>query len=271
MPLTTDSVEALSGFQDRDKNAAVAVLSHDVRLRNAAVADGSDVVEIDRRSIHLTQRQVADARQRDRRGVDVDVVLVLTDLRRASGQDDVLRRHRVQHIDRRKPLRLQQLRVEIQHDGTLFAAVHVGNDGARNRDQLRPDEVQAEIVQLLLGEPLPGESELKNRYGGGAEVDDLRRQDARRQAPQNELRSRRDLRVRGVEARARLQIDLDDHLAGNGGRLGVLDVVDQRGQHLLIRRRQTSFELLRIESRILPRNRDRPEYRYSERCPSACA
>ena len=59
----------------------------------------------------------------------------------------------VENVRRRETLGLQQLRIEVQHDGPLLAAVDVGDDGAWNGDQLRPDEVQAEVVQLLLGEP----------------------------------------------------------------------------------------------------------------------
>jgi hypothetical protein len=44
-----------------------------------------------------------------------------------------------------------------------------------------------------------------------------------------ELRGRGDLGVRGVEAGARLQEDLDHADAVIGGRFDMLDVVDQRG------------------------------------------
>src|SRR5882757_5696546 len=99
----------------------------------------------------------------------MDVVLILPDLRGASGQNDILGCHRAQYVDRRKTLRLKQLRVEVQHDGTLLAAIHVRNDCARNGDQLRPNKIQPHVVQLLLREPSAGESELKNWYGGRAE------------------------------------------------------------------------------------------------------
>ena len=53
-----------------------------------------------------------------------------------------------------------------------------------------------------------------------------------------------------------LQIDLDYDLAVVGRRLDMLDIVDQRGQRLLVRRRQAALKLFRIQSRIRPANRD---------------
>ena len=53
MPLTTDERRSVAGLENRDQNAAVAVLANDVGLWDAAVADRGDVVQIDRRPVHL--------------------------------------------------------------------------------------------------------------------------------------------------------------------------------------------------------------------------
>ncbi len=123
-------------------------------------------------------------------------------------------------------------------------------------DQLGTDSVEADVVELLLGEPCAGETELQDGNAGGAEVDDLRRQDAGRQLAQHELGDGADLRVGGVQTGARLQVDLDDDYTGDGGGFGVLDVVDQRGESLLVGRGESAFELLGIETGVLPGDRD---------------
>ena len=159
-----------------------------------------------------------------------------------------------------RPLACSSFGSRFRHDGPLLAAVDVGNDGAGNGDELRPDEVQAEVVELLLGESLAGEAELKNRDGRGAELDDLRWQDAGRQLSENELRGSGDLRVRGVEARARLEVDLDDDLSGDGGRFDVLDVIDERGEDLLVGRRERGLRVPRGSGRCTARRWRRPGY-----------
>jgi hypothetical protein len=60
-------------------------------------------------------------------------------------------------------------------------------------------KIQADIVELLLREPIPGERELEDRHGRSAEVDDQRRLRAGRQLAQNRLRYCRDLGVGGIE------------------------------------------------------------------------
>ena len=212
-------------------------------------------MQIDRRSVRLFDRQVADALQRHRRRVDVNVVLVLADLRRSARLHHVLHRHRIQYIARRQTLGLQQLRVDVQHDRTLFAAIDIRNHGARYRHKLRTNKVQTKIVEILLAQSFPRQAKLDNRHARRAEVDDLWRKNARRKTAQLKLRGRRDLRVGGIQARPRLQIKLNDHLARNRGRLDVLNVIHQHRQRLLVGRRQPSFELLRIQARILPCNR----------------
>ena len=81
---------------------------------------------------------------------------------------------------RRKPFGLQQLWVQIDHDLALFAAKGIRDDGAGHRDELRPNEVLAEVIELLFGHAFAGKAKLDDRNGRSAEVDDVRRKDARR-------------------------------------------------------------------------------------------
>ena len=146
--------------------------------------------------------------------------------------------------------------VEVDHDGALASAVDVGDDDSRHGGELRTDEVEAVVVQLLLGEALAGETELQDGDAGGGEVDDLRRKDAGRELAEFELGGRGDLRVGGVERGARLEIDLEDGLAVERGGLDVLDVVDEGGEGLLVGRGEAAFEFFWREACVLPGDGD---------------
>ena len=125
-----------------------------------------------------------------------------------------------------------------------------------DRHELRPQEVDAQIEELLLGEALPRERELQDRDAGRAEVDDERRGGAGRILPDHGLGDRGDLGVRGVEARLRLQVDLDDGLPVDGGGLDALDVVHRGGEHALVGGGDPPFQLLGVEPAVLPGHRD---------------
>ncbi len=93
MPLTTSRVEALPDFRTRDEHAALAVLPHDVGLRDVLPSrDGGDILDVDGGAVDLADGDVADAFEREWRRVQMDVVLVHADLRGAAGLDDVLLR-----------------------------------------------------------------------------------------------------------------------------------------------------------------------------------
>jgi hypothetical protein len=119
--------------------------------------------------------------------VDVNVILELTYLGCAARQDELLTAKRRQHVARRKPLGLQQLRVEIHHHLTRFASVRKRNRSTRNSDQLRTREVQRKVVHLRLGQTIPGETELRNEYGGSVVVNDQGMQRPGRQLSKNRL------------------------------------------------------------------------------------
>src|SRR5262250_1344216 len=153
-------------------------------------------------------------------------------------------------------LGLEHPRVEINHDLPLLAAVGIGNGHAGNGDELGPQEVHAEVEELLLGEPLPGQRELEDGHARGAVVDDEGRGRARRVLAEHGLRDGGDLRVRGVEPRPRLQVDLDDGLAVDGGGLDALDVVHRGREHALVGRGDAPLQLFRVEAAVLPGHRD---------------
>ena len=65
-------------------------------------------------------------------------------------------RDRIHDIRGRQAFGLQCVQVKIDLDLTLFAAIGIRNAGAIDGYKLCADEVQAVIVELLLGEPLAG-------------------------------------------------------------------------------------------------------------------
>jgi len=92
-------------------------------------------------------------------------------------------------------LRLKEIRIEVDHDLALFAAVGIGNNRARNGDELWAEKILAEVVELLLGKAFAGEPKLENGDAGGAVINDERRERARRQLAKDGLRDGGDLSV----------------------------------------------------------------------------
>jgi hypothetical protein len=101
-----------------------------------------------------------------------------------------------------------------------------------------------------------GEGELENGHRRRAVVDDEGRLGARGQLAQDGLGHRGHLRVHGIEAGIRLQVDLDHGLAVHRGRLEVLDVVHRLGEHPRVLGGDPSFHLFRIQAGELPGHRD---------------
>ena len=142
--------------------------------------------------------------------VGLDLVLERSDLGGARGQDQILRRDGVDDIGGREALGLQRLQIQIDLHLTLLAAVGIWNARAVDGDQLRADEVQAVVVELLLRQTLAGETELDDGNAGGAVLKDERRRGAGRQLAQLRLRDGGDLRDRDGDVDLRLEEDLDD-------------------------------------------------------------
>ena len=84
-----------------------------------------------------------------------DVVLELTDLGGAGGHHEVLQIQGVDHIRRGQALRLQQGGIQVNPDLALLAPVGIGHGGPGDGDELRPQEVQSDVVQVLLQRPGP--------------------------------------------------------------------------------------------------------------------
>ncbi len=172
------------------------------------------------------------------------------------GQDQVLRGDGVDDVGGRQTLGLQRLDVEVDLNLALLAAIRIRDLRALHGGELGTDEVQAEVVQLLLGESLAGEAKLQNRDAGGVELDDQRRRGAWRERAQGGLRDGGDLGDRVRDLDARLKIDLDDRNAVERLRLDVLDIVDGRGEGAFRNGDDAVRHVRRREAGVVPDDAD---------------
>ena len=173
-PLTTSSVEAFPLFRTLTRTPRRRLSGAPRGPAPGFVADARKIAQINGGARRLLDRQVRDLIDRARRAVGADVVLALPDLDRARRRHDILQGDRVQNIARRDALRLHRVLIHVDGDLPLFAAVWRRHHRSRNRDQLRAHRVGGDVVQLLLREVFSRQTDLQNRDGRGAEVDDLR-------------------------------------------------------------------------------------------------
>src|ERR1700730_11916124 len=166
---------------------------------------------------------------RRRTSIHIHVVFEGADLRRPGRQDEILRADRIHHVQRRQSVRLQGSRVQVHLNLTLLATVRIRYSRARYGSELRPDEVQPQVIQLLLRKRGAGKSELKNRNAGGAVSNDQRRCGSGRKLFELSLGLARNLRDRSTDIRTGMEEHLDDSNAVKGLRFQMLDVIDRGG------------------------------------------
>ena len=229
---------------------------NDIGLRRIAVADTCDVADVDHRAVHGLDRKAAEVFHPERRVVELDVVFEGADLLRADRRDQVLRGERVGDVLARQPARLQRRRVEVDLHLALLSAERIRDRGAGHRDQGRAQLVDADVGEILLGEPLAGQRNLDDRNGGGAIVEDQRRRRPRGHLLDHGLRDRGDLGVGDPDIDVRLKEDLDDADAVIGIGDDMFDVVDRRRQRPLKRRDHPPGHLIRRQAGIAPDHAD---------------
>jgi hypothetical protein len=89
-----------SHFQNTHEDGALAIDTHDVGLRRAAVAHVSHVAHINNRPVHCADGQIVQLLHNARRGVGFNRIFEAIDLRRPRWHDQILHRNRVHHIRR---------------------------------------------------------------------------------------------------------------------------------------------------------------------------
>jgi hypothetical protein len=207
-----------------------------VELGRGAMGVTCDVSQIDGCIAHLLDRKIVQFGHNPRIRVGAYIQFALTQLHGARREHQALGVHCVEHIRRRNVSRLHQVVIQIDHHLTLLPTVWKRNHRSRNRDHLRPDKIQRQVIQLLFGETLTGESKLKNRYARSAEIDNFRRLNTRWQRSKRKLRSANHLRVRSIHARMRLKKDFNDGCTVIASGFYVLDIINESSEHFLVRR-----------------------------------
>ena len=149
-----DDVErrGAAGLEHAHQHGALAVEAHDVGLRRVAVAHVRDVAHVDDGAVAGRDRQVVELVDRLGAGVERDEVLAVADLLRAGRQDQVLRADGIGDVVAGQALGAQRVRVEVDLDLALLAAVRVGHGGARHGGEPGAHDVVAEVEDLRLGQ-----------------------------------------------------------------------------------------------------------------------
>src|SRR6266436_2104071 len=101
------------------------------------------------------------------------------------------------------------LRIEVDDDRALHTTNRRGRRKSWYRKKLQANEIQAVVKQLLLRERLAKDVELRDRNVGGVVGNDIRGGGSGRRLAQDCLRDRIDLRDRGADIRARLEVNLE--------------------------------------------------------------
>jgi hypothetical protein len=139
------------------------------------------VVDIDNGAVHGFHRQVVQRIDERWCGVGLHLVFKAVELDGPRRSNHVLRGNGIHHVDRRKAARLQGVQVQVYLNLALFSAEREGRLRALDGRHLNPDSVGGDVVQLLLVQALPGDSQLQHGHARRVVLDDERRKCAGRQ------------------------------------------------------------------------------------------
>jgi hypothetical protein len=233
-----------------------AIAAHDIGLHLEAVGDRGDIPQVRGDAIFLLDGQTVELIDGAWRAVDADIVFLGSDLDRSPRRHHILDGQGIENIAGRKMARLHCGLIEIDRDLALLAAIGGRHNRTRNGNELWMDEVLGVVIQRLLAEPFAGDAQPHDRHAGGAIADNFWWEDAGRQLAKLILRCRRRFCRGPSDVGARLQVDPDHDESVVGSGLDMIHVIDEVAEILLERSRQPAFELLGIESCILPGQRD---------------
>ena len=146
------------GFINAHQHAALAVGENDVGLRSKAIAHVGDVLHVDGGAIDSFDRQVIEFLHGLRAAVHLDGVFQGAEFGGARREDEVLRVHRIDDVNRGKAFGLECLRVDVHADHALLAAIGVRSGSALHGRELRADEIVAEVEKLLLAHGIAGQA-----------------------------------------------------------------------------------------------------------------
>ena len=173
-----------------------------------------------------------------------------------AGHDQVLEVERIRYVNGRQPLRVQLVKVQVDHDLALLTSERKRHRRALHGGERRADEVVPEVEDFLLLERLAAQPELENRHAGRVVLEDLRREGPRRHVADLDLALRHDLRQREVHLHGRVEEHADDGDALVRLGLDVLDTDDVRRHRSFEVRDDPALHLLRRQPVVLPDDAD---------------
>jgi hypothetical protein len=148
---TRDNSEcgSVARLLNAEQHAALPILTNNVLLHRVAIADMSDVMDINGGAVHTLDGHIVQLFNRDRRTVQANIVFGSANLRGARRQDDVLRIDCIHHIRGREPLCHKLLGIDIHHNLPNLTAIRYRDSSTWNRGKLRTDKVHSKIIELL--------------------------------------------------------------------------------------------------------------------------
>ncbi len=135
-------------LQHAHVGAVPPVVAHDVRLHARAVTHIRDVADVDHRPVHPLDRHVVELPHDVGARVQAHVVLARPQLRRAGGENHVLRVDRGAHVRRRQPFGVEARQVDVDVDQPGDAAKGGRQHRSSSRRERRPHEVADIVIQL---------------------------------------------------------------------------------------------------------------------------
>ena len=238
--------------EDRQQHRVAAVAADEVRLGIEPVVDEGDVRHGQQGAVQVADGDLVQVVQDFGAAVDGDVVLTRSDLGRAGRQDDVLGQDRIRHVLGRQSPGVERVGVDVDVDHAHLAAVRRRNGGARNGDELRADEVVAEVVELLLGQDVAAQAGEHDRHAGRVVLDDERRKNAGRELAHDLLRLGVHLGDGRFDRHIGLEIQPGDGDAPQRHGLEVLDPADRGGERSLADGDDSVLHLGRRQPRVVP-------------------
>ena len=227
-----DRVRIAALLQDRQVDGALPVHADDVVLQRLRVLRFADVRHSHRRLPHHLQRHLIDVGHAAEHAVGVDVVVEAPDLHVAGRQNHVRFADRPHHVHQAQLVRFQLERIGVQHHLAAASAERLRHRRARNAGQLIANHVLRDVLELRLGKAFASERQQADRQAGRVELENHRRQRARRQAAHFGSRKSADHGDRGIGIRARMEVNLDDADAGQRSGLDVLNAASERQKAL---------------------------------------
>src|SRR5262249_41539575 len=141
-----------------------------------------------------------------RAAVDLNLIVLIPDLRVAGRQDEILGGQRIRDIHRRKLLRVELIGIDVHHYLAELPAVWQRHGRALDRRELGADEILSEIEKLLLAQRLAFQAKLDDRNARCVVLNNAGRGRSRRENLEQSLRNGSDLRERNLDLRVWLKV-----------------------------------------------------------------